>query len=124
MIVEIRALKFLKVFYRFGDVLKQCNVLILEFKEDGLLSYQVPYQSKENRFEKAQQILFLFEVERVDGCRFFSSLSGFDNAERKIIESSIKQQKLFLKSWPFMPMFQFKMFKNRLLQRFLIGLPS
>ena len=111
-------------FYRFGAVLKQCNVLIFELKVDGSLSHQVPYQSKKHRFEKAQQILFLFEVERVDGCRFFSSLIGFDNAENKFIESSIKQHKLFLKSWPFMPMFQFKMFKNRLLQRFIIGLPS
>ena len=82
-------------FYRFGAVLKQCKVLIFELKVDGSLSYQVPYQSKKHRFEKAQQILFLYEREGVDGCRVFSSLIGFDNAERKFLESSIKQQKLF-----------------------------
>ena len=53
--------------------------------------------TKERLFEKAQRIFVHNQEEKIDGCSVLGSVIASDNAEKKFLERSLKQQKLSLK---------------------------
>ena len=53
--------------------------------------------TKEHLFEKAQQNFDHDEVEIVDSCKVLGNVISSDNAEKKFVEKSLKQQKSLVK---------------------------
>ena len=105
------------------DNLKMCN-LWTHSRNTVLLSVTIlPNVTllQERLFEKAQRIFVHNQVEIIGGCRVLGSVRGSDNAEKKFVEKSNKQQKSSLKKLVIMLMFHLKVFITRSFRRFSVS---
>ena len=83
------------------------KIILLEKHGLGFGSHltKCPVNTKENLFGQAQQIFVNEEVEINDSCRVLCGLIGSDNAKKKFLGKSVRQQKSLIRSWTFTPMF-------------------